>query len=288
LALVLELKKLLDIDHQPLHVHPHEPCGHLEHPILFQRKENKLDILKVCIRQPFNGLQEFPEGSYITGEQDQSLFEDPPPEGKKGGSLFRIKCDDNGYNNEDEDEAKAILESDMARAIEPVPRDEYKGEDFAEMSAVLNGWLEEGDTETRACDEWTTEELQQLQAMLYLARESKFDHVYQGVEDNRRMRKEWDEIERDWAGLTELMEGLDSNHVAHSVRRDGHCHEAVMWYVHHLTEDVKKVMAEAGVVIPLLSMQRHEQPMEGEHEAHHAAHAVYGEQVTCSSCHAKY
>ncbi|GMI34528.1 hypothetical protein TrCOL_g1269 [Triparma columacea] len=238
--------------------------------------------------QPFNGLQVFPEGSYVGGEQDQSLFEDPPPECKKGGSLFRIKCDDDGYNNEDEDSAKAILESDMARAVEPVPRDEYRGEDFAEMSAVLNGWLEEGDAATRACDEWSTVELQQLQAMLYLARESKFDDVYQGVDDNRRMRKEWDDIEKDWAGLTDLMKDLDDDHVAHRVRRDGHCHEAVMWFVHHLTQDVKKIMAEAGVVIPLLSMERHGAPGAGDHDAHHAAHAVYEEQVTCSSCHAKY
>ena len=42
LALVLELKKLLDVDNQPLHVHPHEPGGYLEHPILFKGKENKL------------------------------------------------------------------------------------------------------------------------------------------------------------------------------------------------------------------------------------------------------
>ena len=141
---------------------------------------------------------------------------------------------------------------------------------------------------TRACDEWSTVELQQLQAMLYLARESKFDDVYQGVDDNRRMRKEWDDIEKDWAGLTDLMKDLDDDHVAHRVRRDGHCHEAVMWFVHHLTTDVKKMFADAGVVVPLLSLAPHSEPPAGADSAHKAAHAVYQEQVTCSSCHAQY
>ncbi|GMI01942.1 hypothetical protein TrVE_jg4659 [Triparma verrucosa] len=238
--------------------------------------------------QPFNGLQIFPEGTNRV-PQDQSLFESPPPECKKeGGALFRIKCTDEGYPQSEEEMKASVSKADKMRAEEPVPRDQYKGNDFNHMSNVLNGWLQDGAAETRACDEWSVEELQQLQAMLYLARESSFDDIYQSVEDNRRMRKDFSDIERDWDQLTAIMDGVDSDHVAHKIRRDGHCHEAVMWFVHHLTEDVKQLMADAGVVIPLLSLAPHHAPSEDSHAAHHAAYNVYQEQVTCSSCHAAY
>ena len=120
--------------------------------------------------QPFNGLQIFPEGT-TREPQDQDLFENPPPECKKeGGALFRIKCNDEGYPQSEEEALALVTQADKMRAEEPVPRSQYKGDDFAHMSQVLNGWIQDGDAETRPCDEWSTEELQQLQAMIYLAR----------------------------------------------------------------------------------------------------------------------
>ena len=41
--------------------------------------------------------------------------------------------------------------------------------DFGEMSDVLNGWLN-STTLTKACLDWDVKELQQLQALFYLAR----------------------------------------------------------------------------------------------------------------------
>ena len=115
--------------------------------------------------QPFNGLQIFPEGTNRV-PQDQALFETPPPECKKeGGALFRIKCSDEGYPQSEEEAAAAVTQADKLRAEEPVPRAQYKGDDFNHMSQVLNGWIQDGDAETRPCDEWSTEELQQLQAI---------------------------------------------------------------------------------------------------------------------------
>jgi len=240
--------------------------------------------------QPFNGLQVFPSGTNRV-EQDQSLFEDPPPECKKdGGALFRVKCTDEGYpQTEEEFQAQfPISKTDKARAVEPVPRTNFKGDDFESMGNVLNGWLQDGDVETRACSEWTVTELQQLQSILYLARHAEFDEIYNEVDDNRRMRKDWDEIEKDWAALNELLKDEGEDHVAHAIRRDGHCHEAVLWYVHHLTADIKQLMSDSGVVIPLLSLAPHSEPHVGADNAHKQAHAVYQEQVTCSSCHAQY
>ena len=47
-----------------------------------------------------------------------------------------------------------------------------QGLDFSEMSDVLNGWLNSSAL-TKPCLDWDTRELQQLQALLYLARESQ-------------------------------------------------------------------------------------------------------------------
>lgn len=93
-----------------------------------------------------------------------------------------------------------------------VPRDHYKGADFAEMSDVLNGWLNSSEL-TKPCLDWSVEELQQLQVetkltplilglthadllctnvqgLLLLARESQFDTIYSATRDNRRLRAE--------------------------------------------------------------------------------------------------
>ena len=156
------------------------------------------------------------------------------------------------------------------------------------MSTTLNGWLEDGKTETRACSDWTTKELQQLQAIIYLARHADFDEIYQSADDNRRMRKDFEDIEKDWAELDALLSTEEDGHIAHAIRRDGHCHEAVMWYVHHLTVDVKQMFADSGVVIPLLSLAPHSEPPASADPSHKAAYNVYQEQVTCSSCHAQY
>ena len=110
--------------------------------------------------------------------------------------------------------------------------------DFGEMSDVLNGWLNSS-TLTKAGPDWEVEELQQLQALLYLARESQFDGIYRRTTDNRRLRydaKVPSTFGRRLAqGLRENWSRLNLAAAAHpdprvrGVRRDGHCHEAVMW-----------------------------------------------------------
>ena len=55
------------------------------------------------------------------------------------------------------------------------------------MSKVLNQWL---NTSYNAlpCELWKVEELQQLQALLWIAKSSEFDSIYQETTDNRRLR----------------------------------------------------------------------------------------------------
>ena len=72
------------------------------------------------------------------------------------------------------------------------------------------------------------------------------------------------------------------------MQRDGHCHQAVMWYVHHLSEDVKRLLGDSGVEIPLLSYNNHLPGCAKDSSADAVRKQVcehYQETVTCFSCH---
>merc|ERR1711965_600984 len=158
---------------------------------------------------------------------------------------FRIKCDDNGYPKQSDDET--VSGRDHSRAKQKVPRHDYRGQTFSEMSATLNGWLEDmPHVSTKSCDSWNVTDLHQLQALLLLSREDSLDAIYQKAGDNRRLiRPDLDEVELSWEGLKRAVASAGDPQQAHQVLRDGHCHEAVMWYTHHLTESVKKALADS-------------------------------------------
>jgi len=83
------------------------------------------------------------------------------------------------------------------------------------------------------------------------------------------------ELEAHWEGLQN--KGADPD-----VRvRDGHCHEAVMWYVHHLSEDGQAAFqSNASLALPLLPLADHTARADGS-----AAHTAYSSSVTCQKCH---
>jgi len=175
----------------------------------------------------------------------------------------------------------------MWRATTKVPRHAYKGETFEQMAATLNDWLLEsaGDEGVKPCADWDVKELQKLQAMLYMLRFPAFDDVYKAADDNRQILGTIEDLQETWAKLNDAATdaGLGTMH------RDGHCHEAVMWFTHHLQEDAKKLLRTQGVVLPLLSHARHECPAADgatSLEAHGAVCANYDYKVSCSDCHA--
>ena len=113
---------------------------------------------------------------------DSALFDDIPPHLCKAGlqgALIRIGCDDEGYPTTEDTTtttpgpARSLRDpvsgKDVKRAEEKVPRGHYKGMDFSEMSDILNGWLNTS-TLTKPCLDWDVKEIQQLQALFYLAR----------------------------------------------------------------------------------------------------------------------
>merc|ERR1711907_375720 len=176
-------------------------------------------------------------------------------------------------------------EADLKRAKQIVPGPAFKGVSFKNMSLTLNKYLSVT-AAVKPCDEFTAKELQELSAMLYLARDAKLDSVYSHVGDNRRLRGELQDLQQTWAALNKEIEAHPEKKELHAVQRDGHCHEAVMWYVHHLSTDVKMVLAETGVEIPLLSYGPHDEACAAATDkTHNKVCQHYGETVLCSSCH---
>merc|ERR1711871_1420950 len=251
--------------------------------------------------QPFNGLQVFPNGTDSLVGYDGSVFDDIPPAlcKKEGGAAFRIDCTDDGMP-QNITTRKAPMEklrtmpkdtsteADMARAKQVVPGTAFKGNTFSNMSLTLNKYLS-ATAKVKACDKFEAKELQELSAMLYLARDAKFDEVYQGVEDNRRLRADLEDMQATWEALNAEIKAHSKRSDLHEIQRDAHCHEAVMWYVHHLSTDVKKVLAETGVEIPLLAYNHHISNGNCDKAEADTTHAKvckgYGETVLCTSCH---
>jgi hypothetical protein len=245
--------------------------------------------------QPFNGLQVFTNGTDDASGLDPTIFDDQPPAiCKKGGATFRIKCTDDGLPQKKisvgEQRTKVAnlaknTNTNTARAIEKVPRAQYKGSTFSNMSNTLNMWLA-ASAAVKPCDEWSAQELQELSATLYLARDLQLDQVYAKAIDKRRLRMDLSELQKTWSSLNKAVEGHVDRDTLHKIQRDGHCHEAVMWYVHHLSEDVKKVLGETGVEIPLLSYKSHMPHCKATKDhAHGRVCSHYQETVTCASCH---
>eukprot|EP00041_Stephanoeca_diplocostata_P030256 m.910394 g.910394 ORF g.910394 m.910394 type:complete len:533 (+) comp23722_c0_seq1:196-1794(+) len=258
--------------------------------------------------QPYNGLQVFQNGTN-DHTVNTSLFDDVPPAlCKANGATMRIGCDNDGYPTPPNKTTTAVpamnqTHFDRVRAEKPKPRAHYRGESFQHMSQVLNGWLKSGkhtaNGGTKPCSEFTAAELQQLQAILYLARDLSLNDVYLKANDNRKLRASLQDLESTWNVLNKAVAAHPTEAETLSlIQRDGHCHETVMWYVHHVSEDMKAVLREIpGLRIPLLSPAWHgktcmqartsaEAGGEALDAVFHRVCDAYREQVTCASCHA--
>merc|ERR1740138_1318124 len=134
---------------------------------------------------------------------------------------------------------------------------------------------------TKPCSEWSAEELQNYQAKLYGHRHLDLDAIYGNVSDNRRMRLSSLEAHQDhWTSTNRQVDGLPHLKEMH---RDGHCHEAVMWLVHHVPAAEQQTVF-ARIPAPLLSTTRHNcSGAEGEKGMELCD--IYKKQVTCAECH---
>lgn len=179
--------------------------------------------------------------------------------------------------------------ADLKRAKQKVPRASWKGDSFASMSALLTTRLSEGGRRIRPCGEWRIPELQGLQRRVFNVSEKMLLSIYAGARDNRRQRfATLEELEAHWATIDAA---ASSTPALSALRRDGLCHEAVMWAVHHVSSSAMLALHADGLVLPSLPVVRHEAPVAGmpSHSpaalAHHIVYKEYEQQVSCQQCH---
>jgi len=164
--------------------------------------------------------------------------------------------------------------ADLSRARQKVPAAALRGEDFTSMNGRLTRRLQESlGRHLRSCEAWSTDELRQLQRRLLSEAEPELLAVYESSADPRHRRfASLTSLEAHWARLDSEAEA------SHAVRRDGLCHEAVMWWVHHLSEATRQRLAAQGLEPPSLPELLHSSTAD-------AALDEYRSQVSCQQCH---
>jgi len=238
--------------------------------------------------QPYNGYELFEPGSFTDDVADAASFgEVPPALCKKGGALARIDCQDDGYpvikpnGMAVPDMSPEPAVSDLRRARTKVPRSTHKGDNFKSMAGKLNSIVSQYGN-TKECAEWTAEELQRFQLIMLLLKSPELNDVYQGGSDRRAMRGDEHEHGARWEELITLAKKLGGQH--EKMHRDGHCHEAVMWFAHHVPENLRSDIAQT-MAVPLLPYERHAAPGFGASADEQRIHDEYLAQVTCQDCH---
>jgi len=236
--------------------------------------------------QPYNGFEVFEPGSWTDGVADPTVFENmnPPSLAIKGGALARIGCDDRGFPIPKPDaysSSEPATAADLKRARAKVPRSSHKGSTFSNMSAKLNGFLK-GYPKTKECHEWTAKELQQFQTMMLMMRSPEMDDVYRTSVDRRTLRGDEQAHGERWERLSRMASQFGKDY--ETIHRDGHCHEAVMWFVHHISEPVRQKLA-ALLAVPLLPYNKHECATEFITDGQKSLCDEYLAQVSCQDCH---
>jgi hypothetical protein len=170
---------------------------------------------------------------------------------------------------------------DLLRARTKVPRAQFQGEGHNGMTGVLNNHLHQMYPQVKACSEWSAEELQQLQSELFSRSIKEFDDMYAETSDSRRMRHaSLEEHEAHWA---EMNEHAKANPHMADMLRDGHCHQAVMWLVHHVPAPEQQTVF-AKRPIPTLGAVQHKCP-EDATAAEQTLCNHYEDTYSCAKCH---
>jgi len=171
--------------------------------------------------------------------------------------------------------AGSLWEADLHRARTRTPRAGYRGlGSLTSANEQLNKHLAlRKGLQLKACEEFTTEGLRALLRDLLPHTSAELRGIYAEGDGRRPVYTTVLEMEAHWAQV-----GGDDLRV-----RDAHCHEAVMWFVHHLTSEAQKA-ATGLLVLPMLPVKQHTVPA-GARPAMDVAGKFYDEKVTCQKCH---
>lgn len=174
---------------------------------------------------------------------------------------------------------------DVKRATTRVPGALYRGDSFSAMNEVLNKHLQRIPfLSTRPCNNFTAMQLQtEVLEPIFGRAEPQLLAVYALHNDNRQRSYESLKDQRDeWQRLNKH---VDARPELHIMQRDGLCHEAVMWFVHHLSYEHRRELSKM-LVLPLLPTELHEEkPLALTDLPRAEVHRDYRSKVSCQQCH---
>jgi hypothetical protein len=126
----------------------------------------------------------------------------------------------------------------------------------------------------KVCEDFTTEEVRTVLKELLPRTSIHLKSIYSKKDGRGAKYTSVNEMEAHWQWAAP---GNDLR------VRDAHCHEAVMWFVHHVTtEDQVEVMQK--LVLPMLPVAQHTEG-KGKRDASDHAGKFYDEKITCQNCH---
>jgi len=165
---------------------------------------------------------------------------------------------------------------DLKRARQWTPRAEYRGVGtLASANARLNKHLvAKKGIKLEVCESFTTPKLRAVLRELLPLTSVHLKKIYSKVDGRGAKYTDVKEMEAHWS---------ESAPVDDTRVRDAHCHEAVMWFVHHLTTQ-DQVQAMKTMVLPMLPVADHTSG-KGKRAADDHAGKFYDAKVTCQNCH---
>jgi len=166
-------------------------------------------------------------------------------------------------------------DSDLKRARQWTPREEYRGYGtLASANARLNKHLAaKKGIQLKACEDFTAQGLRGVLRDLLPRTSVELKSIYSKVDGRGAKYTTIAHMEAHWSKAP-----VDDHRV-----RDAHCHEAVMWFVHHLTTE-EQVHVMKSTVLPMLPVADHRIVKGSRAESDHAG-KFYDEKVTCQNCH---
>lgn len=163
---------------------------------------------------------------------------------------------------------------DLQRARQWTPRPAYRGSGMGLIAAnlKLNSHLAtHANITARACEEFQAWELRDLLRSLHSLAAPGLTGLYSQRDGRRAQYASSAHMEASWQSLPSADPRV----------RDAHCHQAVMWYVHHLSS-ADQATVRSLFVLPLLPRSDHRGSSE---ESDDPAAQFYISQVTCQDCH---
>jgi len=187
--------------------------------------------------------------------------------------------------------ASAVDLLDLQRAHQKQPGDRVVSlNGHVGMTVKLNAALRAmKDANVKPCDDFTVSDLISLQRKLYEARDPALEAIYVASNDNGRRLAAFGQHTSDLKQLEQLwaheMEALQVYPKLISVSRDTKCHEAVMWFVHHIPQRMQTKLRK-DLILPLLPEREQTEVSEVAQEAFKKVSGPPGG-LGCSSAHAK-